>query len=34
MAYEHGINVTEQATSVIAPIVATAGLQVIMQYQK
>lgn len=30
MAYEHGINVTEQATSVIAPIVATAGLQVII----
>lgn len=30
MAYNHGINVTEQATSVIAPIVATAGLQVII----
>ncbi|MBQ9090938.1 MAG: phage tail sheath family protein [Anaerotignum sp.] len=30
MAYDHGINVTEQATSVIAPIVGTAGLQVII----
>ena len=30
MAYKHGINVTEQATSVTTPIVGTAGLQVII----
>lgn len=30
MAYDHGIYITEQATSLIAPIEGTAGLQVIL----
>lgn len=29
MAYKHGVYVTEQATSIVAPIVGTAGLQVV-----
>lgn len=29
MAYQHGVRVQEQATSIVAPIVGTAGLQVV-----
>ena len=30
MAYKHGVYTTEQATSLVAPVVATAGLQVVI----
>ena len=29
MAYQHGVRVQEQATSIVAPILGTAGLQVV-----
>ena len=30
MAYKHGVYTNEQATSLVAPVVATAGLQVVI----
>ena len=30
MAYNHGVRVKEQATSLVAPVTGTAGLQVII----
>lgn len=29
MAYQHGVRVQERATSIVAPITGTAGLQVV-----
>lgn len=29
MPYQHGVRVLEQATSIVAPILGTAGLQVV-----
>ena len=30
MAYKHGVYVAEQGTSIVAPVTATAGLQVVI----